>query len=201
MDNERDSRIIWLFENDDSIESVSELANAFGMHSRDVYQVLKSAGYGANAADNRYYESSILHKIGIKKIHDGIRCAHCDILLLDNGVTPPDGWSRGINARVGDLCISCVREMKQEDRNRFNELVKIGCIVCLLEYGRYVKPEIHHIRRMGGHRDHKKTIPLCPEHHRTGNNGVARHAGLQEWELRHGSEKELLRQVNILCGE
>ncbi|MDP1019692.1 Ref family recombination enhancement nuclease, partial [Klebsiella pneumoniae] len=64
--------------------------------------------------------------------------------------------------------------------------------------------EVHHIRNGQGiaqRADHKKTLPLCPPHHRTGGHGVAIHAGQKTWEENYGTESELLDQVTAEVGE
>lgn len=89
--------------------------------------------------------------------------------------------------------------MKAKDRKRLTKLVSFGCIVCKREIMIFMDAEIHHLRDgrgIGHKKDHEKTIPLCPSHHRTGGYGIAFHAGQREWETRHGKETELLKAVN-----
>lgn len=85
--------------------------------------------------------------------------------------------------------------MTKSEKEHLNNLTEVGCIVCLaLGYG-YSKPEIHHLRHgvgMGQRNAHKKAIPLCHIHHRTGGYGVAFHAGKQAFEEKFGTELELL---------
>ncbi|WP_340163002.1 Ref family recombination enhancement nuclease [Citrobacter cronae] len=92
------------------------------------------------------------------------------------------------------------KRASKSDKQHFQNLVDIGCIVCKVHLGVYSVPEIHHIRTGQGiaqRADHKKTLPLCPPHHRTGGYGVAIHAGQKTWEENYGSETELLEQVTI----
>jgi len=88
--------------------------------------------------------------------------------------------------------------MNKADREHLNRVASIGCIVCLnLGYGQS-PAEIHHIRAgmgMGQRNDHKRSIPLCHAHHRTGGHGVAFHAGPKAWQEKYGTEQELLTQV------
>ena len=88
--------------------------------------------------------------------------------------------------------------MKKIDR-WFQSLQDLGCIVCLNEFGVRSPPDIHHIHKNGNRRvDDYHTIPLCPNHHRSGVNNsmyVSRHPWKSEFEKRYGTEMELLEQV------
>ncbi len=129
------------------------------------------------------------------------RCAQCDMFMINLKDLVPPGWAWGINGRIGDICRACEKEMNTQQKKRFTSLRDIGCIVCRLENGVHSQPEIHHVRDtlgVGQKRDHDRTIPLCPTHHRLGGYGVARHEGLPEWEKRHGSEVGLLDMVNTI---
>lgn len=89
--------------------------------------------------------------------------------------------------------------MNSIERNHYNKLVRIGCIVCRnLGYG-YSPPNIHHIRHGAGlamKNPYWKAIPLCPNHHQHGGYGVALHAGQKKFEQLYGKEEVLLDQVN-----
>lgn len=64
-------------------------------------------------------------------------------------------------------------------------VAEMPCLIC----GR--PAEVHHILegRFGQRRSSDyHTIPLCPEHHRTGGLGVAVHAGPRTWRENYGSE-------------
>jgi hypothetical protein len=81
----------------------------------------------------------------------------------------------------------------------FQALVDMGCIVCLNEMGVNSPPDIHHILKNGQRVDDLHTIPLCPNHHRSGVNNdeyVSRHPWKAEFEKRYGTEWELFEQVN-----
>ena len=88
--------------------------------------------------------------------------------------------------------------MKTDDKRWLSDVASLGCIVCR-NLGLGESPaEIHHIRTGQGtaqRADHKKTLPLCPPHHRTGGHGIAIHAGQKTWEKNYGTETELLEQV------
>lgn len=81
----------------------------------------------------------------------------------------------------------------------FLDLQDLGCIVCLNEGLGYSPPDIHHVHKNGNRRvDDFHTIPLCPNHHRSGHNGddfVSRHPWKKAFERRYGSEWDLLEQV------
>ena len=88
------------------------------------------------------------------------------------------------------------------DSDYMGKVADLGCIVCL-NNGYFDTPaEIHHIGNgtMGKKATNHETIPLCVEHHRKGNNGVAVHAGRKSFEANFGTEQELLAQVKgLLC--
>lgn len=89
----------------------------------------------------------------------------------------------------------------KEEKAHMSKVAALGCIACRNK-GFYGTPaEIHHIRAgvgMGQRSGHKKSIPLCTPHHRTGGFGVAIHAGQKTWEAEYGTELELLEQVEEL---
>ena len=61
--------------------------------------------------------------------------------------------------------------MNKAEKEHYDKVARLGCILCR-QYGIKDTPaEIHHIRRFGGLRANTEVIPLCPEHHR-GNTGV-----------------------------
>ncbi len=129
------------------------------------------------------------------------RCIQCRIFMIDReDIVPPD-WAWAINGRMGDICRACGKEMNVQQKKRMNNLVRVGCMVCKIEFGIYTEPEIHHLRDrlgIGQRKNHDRTIPLCPEHHRLGGYGIARHDSLQEWEKRHGAEADLLEMVDTV---
>ena len=88
--------------------------------------------------------------------------------------------------------------MNKDEKQHYEKLVKVGCIVCRnLGFG-YSIPHIHHIRKQAGmgQKSHwSLAIPLCPNHHQHGGYGVALHAGQKSFEEKYGTESELLAQV------
>ena len=79
----------------------------------------------------------------------------------------------------------------------------LGCIVCKGE-GVDSPAEIHHIlsgsRRLG----EDYVLGLCQIHHRGQINtvqAVSRHPWRREFEVRYGTEMELLEKTRELCGE
>lgn len=87
----------------------------------------------------------------------------------------------------------------------YDALQDLGCIVCLNEFGVRSPPDIHHIHKNGNRRvSDLHTIPLCPNHHRSGVNNsmyVSRHPWKTEFEKRYGSEWDLWEQVKQLVNE
>ena len=84
------------------------------------------------------------------------------------------------------------------ERQRYQKLADLGCILCrFLGFGE-TKGHIHHIRRLGMKRANAPTICLCHEHH-VGNTGVhgmgkkafAAHYGVSEEDLLEQTEKLL----------
>ena len=87
----------------------------------------------------------------------------------------------------------------------FRVLQDIGCIVCWNLYGIRTPADIHHIHKNGNRRvDDFHTIPLCPNHHRSGLNTpecVSRHPWKKEFEKRYGNEWDLFEQVKELANQ
>ena len=87
--------------------------------------------------------------------------------------------------------------MTVDERNHYDKLSQLGCIVCnVLGHG-YSASEIHHIKSgnagMGKKSHWSLAIPLCAVHHRLGNHGVSIHAGKKAFETAVGmTEVELL---------
>lgn len=89
----------------------------------------------------------------------------------------------------------------KDEKNAFNKIAELGCILCSTKLGFEGTPsELHHIRRFGSKRSASPVIPLCPEHHR-GNSGVhgLGHKGFaNKWGI---TEEELLERVNQKLGK
>ena len=82
------------------------------------------------------------------------------------------------------------------ERERLQAVADMPCYACYIE-GREVAAEVHHIRSQTGlglRPSHFASIPLCPEHHRTGKLSV--HLGKVEFEKRYGTQQEILEKVN-----
>jgi len=85
--------------------------------------------------------------------------------------------------------------MKKEEKERYEQLVELGCCVCWREFERYNEPQIHHPREKVGMAERgawDEAIPLCHKHHQGGGYGIAFHAGQGIWEKTYGTEAELL---------
>jgi len=87
------------------------------------------------------------------------------------------------------------KQANRAEKEHMGKVAEIGCIVCLNEGHPETPCNIHHIDRS---RNHYRVLPLCPRHHSVqfGGLGEAIHAGRQTWVSNHGTEQELLEQVN-----
>lgn len=192
-------RKAWLSNN---METRHTLMERFSCLCMDIEDALERAGIERHEIYKReafVSREKIRVRLELDEITKLNKCMQCFMIIADNPAAMPDGWKWSINGRSGDLCNGCYEEMKEKDRTRFNEMVNVGCIVCKREYGMYSVPEIHHLRSgrgVGQKKDHTRTIPLCPQHHRTGGYGTAFHAGQKEWESRHGKEDALLYETD-----
>ena len=89
--------------------------------------------------------------------------------------------------------------MKKADKQRYQALVELGCIICKQE-GKYTPPQIHHINGRTGN-GNQETIPLCYYHHMEGSNDecfTSRHPWKARFIQRYGPEQDLLKEVNEL---
>lgn len=85
--------------------------------------------------------------------------------------------------------------MTKSESIHLDKVASLGCIICRRN-GLHTPPQIHHIRAgqgMGQRASHYETIPLCYHHHQ-GEHGI-HHMGTRAWEAKHGTERELLREV------
>ena len=90
------------------------------------------------------------------------------------------------------------------EKRHLSRVVELGCALC--RHMGYENPsaEIHHPRTgvgAGRKAPHSDAIPMCPFHHRLGNESL--HAmGRKAFERHHGvTEVELLAQTRALLGE
>jgi hypothetical protein len=203
-DNMRwEARIVAMFHGNEGMTH-GEVANEFLVPKKHVLEILRRHGlreYEVLGREHRKWELENVPMLWLRHNGDIDKCLSCEIYMIESPTAIPDGWAWKISGRYGDICISCAREMKSEYLIRMDKLKQLGCIVCLLETGVWSDPEIHHLRGelgVGQKRDHSRTIPLCPRHHRTGGHGIARHSGLKTWVARHGDETYLLGHVNEL---
>lgn len=90
------------------------------------------------------------------------------------------------------------KTMTKAEKQHYDKLSQIGCIVCLREGHGYSQPHIHHIRHgvgMAQRSHYLMAIPLCPLHHLNGSYGTALHAGQKAFESTFGTELELLEHT------
>lgn len=93
-----------------------------------------------------------------------------------------------------------VLAVNKADKQRYQALAEIGCIICKKFDGVFSPASIHHTEGRTGD-GNQKTIPLCWRHHQEGSNNemwVSRHPFKFEFESRYGSEQDLLEEVNEL---
>lgn len=88
----------------------------------------------------------------------------------------------------------------EEDRH-MKKVVQLGCICCRLDMGVFSPAEIHHLRGKTEDGAHFDVIPLCPAHHRYGNDNslyTSRHPYKARFEQRYGSEQCLKQKTDKL---
>lgn len=87
----------------------------------------------------------------------------------------------------------------EAEKAYMNEVVELGCIVCMEHLNVWSPAEVHHTRDgMGASQrnSHYSILPLCPEHHRNGGPGVSFHkTGRYQWESTFGTEGALKTKV------
>lgn len=90
------------------------------------------------------------------------------------------------------------RKPNKAEREWLDKIVQLGCIACIIDYGFYTPPHVHHI---AGANNHMATIPLCPPHHKNPGKGYeTRHGNQARFEARYGTDQELLTLVQEKVG-
>lgn len=93
------------------------------------------------------------------------------------------------------------KKPNKEQKKWIDAILEHGCVVCRNEMSVFTPAEIHHIN---GGSNHLEAIGLCFFHHRQGGNTpqyVSRHPNKHEFELRYGTEADLLLQLQAEIGE
>lgn len=83
----------------------------------------------------------------------------------------------------------------KREKAYMDRVAGLGCIVCRNSGFGETPAQIHHIREGQGLAQRAATwlvIPLCPEHH-DGNDSI--HKDRQGWQMRYGSELDLVAQT------
>lgn len=81
-------------------------------------------------------------------------------------------------------------------------IVRLGCIVCLIQGHPGTPAEVHHILRGGRRIGHLSSIPLCPGHHRgDGSSKTSRHPWKSRFVADFGTEADLLKRTRRLVAE
>jgi hypothetical protein len=91
----------------------------------------------------------------------------------------------------------------KHEKNALNKIAELGCILCseVLGIESRSPAELHHVRRFGAVRATSPILPLCPEHHRNGNDSLHR-LGVKGFEKKWGiSCEELLERVSQKLGK
>ncbi len=198
-----EDEILEEYENDTSVTAVA-IAKRERVPITIINTMLIKRGIPLRSIRERSMNMRLMHianAIGHEHERDINTCENCGMFLVEDTTRIPEDWDWDINGRYGDICNACASETTMRVKKRFFRLTEIGCIICRKEYLEWTEPEIHHLRAgqgMGERRNHYKTIPLCPAHHRLGKAGVAFHAGRQQWEDTHGNELSLLKEVNTI---
>jgi Recombination enhancement, RecA-dependent nuclease len=91
-----------------------------------------------------------------------------------------------------------IKPRRLDDPAWIKRVKALPCCVCDSQ----PPSEAHHIRDgsvgTGQKAGDQETIPLCPEHHRTGGRNIAFHAGPRTWERLFGTQRELLAETLVL---
>lgn len=85
------------------------------------------------------------------------------------------------------------------EKQHYDKVARLGCILCKMQGNEGTPAELHHIRRTGK-RSNAPVIPLCPYHHRGsgGIHGMGRKGFERAYKL---TEEELLEMVLGEIGE
>jgi hypothetical protein len=86
-------------------------------------------------------------------------------------------------------------------KRRMDRVASLGCIACLNLFHDYSPALIHHCYAgRKGWRDHNLILPLCLAHHST-DYSTGFHHDMVGWQKIHGTESDLMAQVQTLLVE
>ena len=90
----------------------------------------------------------------------------------------------------------------KNEKIALNKIAELGCILCSEILGIEGTPaEIHHVRRFGAKRATSPVLPLCPQHHRLGNDSL-HHLGISDFEHKWNITcSQLLERVDQKLGK
>jgi hypothetical protein len=90
----------------------------------------------------------------------------------------------------------------KDEKNTLAATARLGCILCSEVLGiEGSEAELHHVRRFGAKRSTSPILPLCPEHHRLGNDSL-HHLGIRAFENKWGVTcSQLLESVSKRLGK
>jgi hypothetical protein len=94
------------------------------------------------------------------------------------------------------------RTPNKEESLWMDRIVQVGCIVCRIFKQVESPAEIHHLDGKTKPEAHKRTLPLCPCHHRIPGKGwVSRADGKKAFEAEYLPEDDLLEITQALVTE
>jgi hypothetical protein len=97
-------------------------------------------------------------------------------------------------------------EVKRDEAEYLTAITNLGCIACRKEGRGSVPAEVHHPRHGTGlalKAPHKKSVPLCPAHHRGTDhpNTASIHLSPKVFVAKYGSEISLWHEVQGLLNQ
>lgn len=92
--------------------------------------------------------------------------------------------------------------MTKAERKHQSMVASLGCIACRIDGIVNTHVSIHHIDGRTKRGAHMRVLALCAEHHQTGGESApAIHPYKRRFELKYGTQEELLRMTNDMLKE
>jgi hypothetical protein len=86
------------------------------------------------------------------------------------------------------------KQANKEEKIHMSKVAGLGCIICGNN-----QVVLHHVTTLrkgfGSKASNFHVLPLCFNHHDAKIKGVSVHEGVREWEEKHGTQIDLLKQV------
>jgi len=84
----------------------------------------------------------------------------------------------------------------KDEKALWSRIAALGCIACRKDGWRNLEVSIHHIDGRTKPGAHRKVLPLCYQHHQSGNpDAPSVHPWKARFEARYGTQAELLAEV------